>query len=75
VLTTLGYGFYLVHIPVLEVIQENGPLWIAGWYIPLYISAIIGTFVCAYLLHLTVEKPALWLRPSSQVSQISLRTQ
>ncbi len=61
-LATLGYGFYLVHIPVLEVIQENGPLWIAGWYFPLYISAIIGTFVCAYLLHLTVEKPALWLR-------------
>jgi peptidoglycan/LPS O-acetylase OafA/YrhL len=69
VVATLGYGIYLVHIPIIEhVFLSSG-----GWFIAHHVSGIsmwwtffVGTITLsialAYVLHLVVEKPALYLR-------------
>jgi peptidoglycan/LPS O-acetylase OafA/YrhL len=69
-LATLSYGMYLVHIPLgrYRVVPIAGrlrmaygisdrPLWVIGVVLLVTLS-IIG----AYVLHLAVEKPMLWLR-------------
>ncbi|MFI5297159.1 MAG: acyltransferase family protein [Polyangiales bacterium] len=68
-LATLGYGVYLVHIPVIRnlvvpvalKLKERGAsmgvLWTGGLMMAFVLSLAIG-----YLLHVFVEKPALRLR-------------
>ncbi|HMR05542.1 MAG TPA: acyltransferase [Polyangiaceae bacterium] len=66
---TLGYGVYLLHIPILDhlvvpaarALQQGGVSMLAVW--PLSLTVLmIGSLAAAYVLHLLVEKPALWLR-------------
>ncbi len=67
---TLGYGIYLVHIPVCEHfvapiarVLLRGHQWSIGVVWPLSLALLLaGSFTIAYVLHVTVEKPALWLR-------------
>lgn len=66
---TLGYGLYLVHIPIIDHLVVPGvkslhargvpltPLWIGATVFTLGVSGFI-----AYLMHLFIEKPSLWLR-------------
>jgi peptidoglycan/LPS O-acetylase OafA/YrhL len=68
-IATVGYGVYLLHMPILDYAvvpialrahAQNWPM-LAIWP-----SAVAVTFVGAilggYLTHILVEKPALWLR-------------
>jgi peptidoglycan/LPS O-acetylase OafA/YrhL len=66
---TVGYGVYLVHIPVLDRLVmptckraiEHGISAAVVW--PLGLTAtLLFTLIVAYLLHILVEKPALALR-------------
>jgi peptidoglycan/LPS O-acetylase OafA/YrhL len=68
-LATLGYGVYLVHIPVCErlvvpladVLRARGvPL--GGVWTASLTSLMLASLAVAYVLHLLVEKPSLWLR-------------
>lgn len=68
-LATLGYGVYLVHIPIIfygllpivRALQRRGvptgPLWSAS-----VVAVAACALAVAYVLHLVVEKPALALR-------------
>jgi peptidoglycan/LPS O-acetylase OafA/YrhL len=68
-IATLGYGVYLVHIPVADHVlvpiakslyAEHTPmiyLWPASVAVLVTLSLVI-----AYLLHIFVEKPSLWVR-------------
>lgn len=67
---TLGYGVYLVHIPVLQRVffplahQALGP-W--GWSMgAVWVSAVLGVMVVSnvvsYGMHIAIDKPFLWLR-------------
>lgn len=66
---TLGYGVYLVHMPVVLTVGL-GSMWALrrGGVSPglAFVVAVVIAFVVAlvdaYVLHLLVEKPALWLR-------------
>jgi peptidoglycan/LPS O-acetylase OafA/YrhL len=65
---TLGYGVYLVHLPLIahvvvpamRVMRGHLPIE-AMWPLSLALLLVLATAV-AYLLHLAVEKPALWVR-------------
>jgi peptidoglycan/LPS O-acetylase OafA/YrhL len=67
---TLGYGIYLVHIPLCSRVVLRGARWLASrWVIApwvLWVAALAAlaalSALCAYGLHLAVEKPSLWLR-------------
>jgi peptidoglycan/LPS O-acetylase OafA/YrhL len=69
-IATLGYGVYLVHIPVCYVIitptaialvERWGWSMVAVW--PLSLVALIGaSLVVAYVMHVVIEKPSLRLR-------------
>ena len=66
---TLGYGVYLVHIPVWALlgpwvcglaIRTDSPTWLV-W--PAGVGLLMaGSLAAAYVLHLVVEKPFLRLR-------------
>jgi peptidoglycan/LPS O-acetylase OafA/YrhL len=67
---TLGYGIYLIHIPVCERLLVPLARWLqanAGmtaltlWPLTLFLLFFVSA-AGAYVLHLIVEKPALWLR-------------
>jgi peptidoglycan/LPS O-acetylase OafA/YrhL len=67
---TLGYGIYLWHIPICDkllvppgraLILEARVPWQAVWWLTLAALVVLSAIV-AYLGHLLVEKPALWLR-------------
>jgi peptidoglycan/LPS O-acetylase OafA/YrhL len=67
---TLGYGIYLIHIPICEKLlvplaqklqASFGMTALSLW--PLTLALLFfGSAAVAYVLHLVVEKPALWLR-------------
>jgi peptidoglycan/LPS O-acetylase OafA/YrhL len=67
---TLGYGIYLVHAPLvlfpvypiasMLVRQYHVPV-VSTWVFSLVLLTALSTSF-AYVLHLLVEKPALWLR-------------
>ena len=68
-LATVGYGVYLVHIPVMNRIgmpillhlQERGVSLAVGWaFVFTVVTAL--SFGIGYVLHVFVEKPALRLR-------------
>jgi peptidoglycan/LPS O-acetylase OafA/YrhL len=68
-IATLGYGVYLVHIPLIHygylptvrALHERGVsigvLWVGA-----LLAVVAGSLAIAYVLHLVVEKPALRLR-------------
>ncbi len=66
---TLGYGVYLVHIPLIDHLAVPAAHWLDGRHVPrslIWIVSMAG--VCAlswaigYLLHVLVEKPSLRVR-------------
>jgi peptidoglycan/LPS O-acetylase OafA/YrhL len=66
---TLGYGVYLVHIPICYVFINPGASALVqwGWSMaivwPLSLAALIGgSLVLAYVMHVVIEKPSLRLR-------------
>lgn len=67
---TLGYGIYLVHPPLIaHVIVPAAFFMLAGAQLPIGIVwpcalalLLVVASAVAYALHITVEKPALWLR-------------
>jgi peptidoglycan/LPS O-acetylase OafA/YrhL len=68
-LATLGYGVYLVHIPlcdhilvpVARALQARHVSMLLVW--PASLSALMGgSFVIAYAMHVLIEKPSLKLR-------------
>jgi peptidoglycan/LPS O-acetylase OafA/YrhL len=67
---TLGYGIYLVHIPICEdllipfdkvLIERVGLSMALVWPLSVWLLFLVSAAV-AYVLHLLVEKPALALR-------------
>jgi peptidoglycan/LPS O-acetylase OafA/YrhL len=68
-IATLGYGIYLVHIPIIEYImvplarraQERHVSMLYVWPAALVATSIFSVAV-AYVLHIAVEKPSLRLR-------------
>lgn len=66
---TLGYGIYLWHVPVLEKVvlpltrrlADVGAGPSAVWWSTLALL-LVATTGAAWVTHLAVEKPALWLR-------------
>jgi peptidoglycan/LPS O-acetylase OafA/YrhL len=68
-IATLGYGVYLVHIPIMDKIVKLlmvGPFfarWSTGalWSMSLLLLSLLS-WSLAYVLHVLVEKPSLWLR-------------
>ncbi len=69
-IATLAYGTYLVHIPVIDhVIMPIARTLLRGVRAPISVVwpisvllALACSLAVAYLLHLVVEKPALWVR-------------
>src|SRR6185437_13583000 len=68
-LATLGYGVYLVHIPVLDHVlvpvaqrlQARHVSMLLVW--PASLTAVmLFSFAIAYAMHLFIEKPSLWIR-------------
>lgn len=66
---TLGYGVYLTHIPLLDelavpaarALQARGVSMVVIW--PLSIAGLmVASLALAYVLHVVVEKPSLWVR-------------
>jgi peptidoglycan/LPS O-acetylase OafA/YrhL len=62
VTATLGYGLYLVHVPVLHLIGSRAPVAVTSHFVPLVLSTMVVSLLIAYVLHIIVEKPSLWLR-------------
>jgi peptidoglycan/LPS O-acetylase OafA/YrhL len=69
-IATLGYGVYLLHIPVFEWFVARGAASLAlehhwsgpvVWTLSLF-AVLAGALVVAYALHVAIEKPALRLR-------------
>jgi peptidoglycan/LPS O-acetylase OafA/YrhL len=67
---TLGYGVYLVHIPLCYVLINPGASALVdrwGWSMaavwPLSLAALIGgSLAVAYVMHVVIEKPSLRIR-------------
>jgi peptidoglycan/LPS O-acetylase OafA/YrhL len=66
---TLGYGIYLVHIPILDhavvpIARRCRDLGVSMlWVWPISLAVLLGASAAvAYALHLAVEKPSLGLR-------------
>ena len=68
-IATLGYGIYLVHIPLLyrvcvplvKALKARGySMWV-GWPLA-FVVDVAGSLAIGYVLHILVEKPSLWLR-------------
>jgi peptidoglycan/LPS O-acetylase OafA/YrhL len=69
-IATLGYGVYLVHIPVCDKLVAPGAVALlkhwhcsseAVWVFTL-VAALLGSIGLSYVLHVVVEKPSLRLR-------------
>jgi peptidoglycan/LPS O-acetylase OafA/YrhL len=68
-LATLGYGVYLVHIPVVDEVILPAVRALEARHVPreaIWLGAIFGTMgvslTIAYMMHVLIEKPALRLR-------------
>jgi peptidoglycan/LPS O-acetylase OafA/YrhL len=68
-MATLGYGVYLVHIPIGEhAFVPLGALWLKqGWpTAPIWPIATVGLFFASlavgYVMHIFIEKPSLKIR-------------
>jgi peptidoglycan/LPS O-acetylase OafA/YrhL len=68
-LATLGYGVYLVHIPLIDHVivpaahaADRRQISMAIVW-PLALAALmLASFVIAYAMHIFIEKPSLWIR-------------
>jgi peptidoglycan/LPS O-acetylase OafA/YrhL len=68
-IATLGYAVYLIHIPVMDRFVKFAVVgFVLARYHPMIVWLIAMMLLClvswsaAYVLHLLVEKPMLWLR-------------
>jgi peptidoglycan/LPS O-acetylase OafA/YrhL len=68
-IATLGYGVYLVHIPIIDhllvpwarALQKREVPMVVLW--PGSLLAVLGiSFAIAYAMHVFIEKPSLWIR-------------
>jgi peptidoglycan/LPS O-acetylase OafA/YrhL len=66
---TLGYGIYLLHLPIFQIIFPLGGIAVRRFGVPvvaiwpsLLILLLLTSAAVAYVLHLLVEKPAIRLR-------------
>jgi peptidoglycan/LPS O-acetylase OafA/YrhL len=68
-IATLGYGVYLVHIPLIDHVlvpvaqrlQARHVSMLLVW--PASLAAVmLLSFVIAYAMHVFIEKPSLWIR-------------
>ena len=67
-LATLGYGVYLVHVPILEflmpaanALDARGVSTFVIWGLAL-VAVMLLALVVGYVMHILIEKPALRLR-------------
>lgn len=66
---TLGYGLYLVHIPIIDrlvvpgvkALHARGVSLVVLWLGSLVFTLVLSWLI-AYAMHLLIEKPSLWLR-------------
>jgi peptidoglycan/LPS O-acetylase OafA/YrhL len=66
---TLGYGVYLVHIPlcdhvvvpVARVLHGRGVPWGVMW-VGALVALVLLSHGLAYVMHVVIEKPSLWVR-------------
>jgi len=69
-IATLGYGVYLVHMPLCEYVISHTAKWLVDYHrwplLVVWLSAVaallLSSLAVSYLLHLVVEKPSLRLR-------------
>jgi peptidoglycan/LPS O-acetylase OafA/YrhL len=69
-IATLGYGVYLVHMPVCDkLVSPVSAALVRDWHWPAELvwtltlpAVILASLVLAYVLHVLVEKPSLRLR-------------
>ncbi len=68
-LATLGYGVYLIHIPIIDHLMIPAAHALDEQHVSLAIvwtAALAGvlaaSFAGAFAIHLLIEKPSLWLR-------------
>ena len=68
-LATLGYGVYLVHIPLIDHVVIPAAHALDARHVSLAViwsgglaTVLTASFVLAYVMHLLIEKPSLWLR-------------
>jgi peptidoglycan/LPS O-acetylase OafA/YrhL len=69
-IATLGYGIYLVHIPICDHVVAPAAKYLVTLRHAsaevVWVGAVASLFVLAlvasYVLHLVIEKPALWVR-------------
>jgi len=67
---TLGYGVYLVHLPLCEYVVSHAAQWLIAdrrWPVHVVWVAAVGallllSLLLSYVLHLAIEKPSLRLR-------------
>jgi peptidoglycan/LPS O-acetylase OafA/YrhL len=66
---TLGYGVYLVHIPILDLVMVPLARRMQHAHVPMtviwptsLVLLMALSLVVAYAMHLLIEKPSLWLR-------------
>jgi peptidoglycan/LPS O-acetylase OafA/YrhL len=68
-LATLGYGVYLVHIPLCDhlivpaahALDARRVSMALVWPASL-VALMLGSFAVAYAMHVVIEKPSLWIR-------------
>lgn len=68
-LATLGYGVYLVHIPICDHIIVPAAHWLDARHVSLLFvwpaalaALMLGSFVVGYAMHVLIEKPSLKVR-------------
>jgi peptidoglycan/LPS O-acetylase OafA/YrhL len=68
-IATLGYGVYLVHIPLCDRVVVPLAHGLDARHVPMFlvwplslILLMTGSMALGYVLHVLVEKPSLWVR-------------
>lgn len=66
---TLGYGVYLVHIPIIDHVMVPAAKALAARHVSLvliwplaFVATMAISLVIAYAMHVLIEKPSLYLR-------------
>ncbi len=68
-LATLGYGVYLVHIPIIDHLAVPAGRFLKAQHVPMALvwpASLLGVMGVAwavgYAMHVLIEKPSLWIR-------------
>lgn len=68
-IATLGYGVYLIHIPLLDTLAVPFARALQAKHVPMLViwpvslgGLMVLSLGLAYVLHVVVEKPSLWIR-------------